>query len=215
MNYLELVNAVLRRLRETTVSDVDQNTYSALIGEFVNDAKRYCEDAWDWSPLRTTLTATTSEGVFNYTLTGSGQRVKVFRVIDDTNNRFLNYQTADWMSNAFLNENAPSGEPAYYSFNGVDAAGDTQVDIYPIPGSAYTIRFEIVKRTERFTENSDELVIPDDPVIQWAYAYALRERGETGGQSGREQVLFAQQALSDAIALDAQKHPEETVWKTI
>ena len=32
MTYLELVNAVLRRLRETTVSDVDQNTYSALIG---------------------------------------------------------------------------------------------------------------------------------------------------------------------------------------
>ena len=113
MTYLELVNAVLRRLRETTVSDVDQNTYSALIGEFVNDAKRYCEDAWDWSPLRTTLTATTSQGVFNYTLTDSGQRVKVFRVIDDTNNRFLTYQTANWMSNAFLNENAPSGLPAY------------------------------------------------------------------------------------------------------
>lgn len=215
MTYLELVNAVLRRLRETTVSDVDQNTYSALIGEFVNDAKRYCEDAWDWSPLRRSLTAETESGIFSYTLTGSGQRVKVFRVVDDTNNRFLEYQTADWMTNAFLNQNAPTGEPAYYSFNGVDDAGDTQVDIYPIPGSAYTIRFEVLKRTERFTNNSDELVIPDDPVIQWAYSYALRERGETGGQSAREQVLFAQQALSDAIALDAQKHPEETVWKTI
>jgi hypothetical protein len=215
MKYLDLVNSVLRRLRESTVSVVDENSYSALIGEFVNDAKRYCEDAWDWSALRDTFTAETESGVFSYTLVNSGQRIKVFRVIDDTNNRFLTYQTANWMSNAFLNQNAPTGEPAYYSFNGVNDNGDTQVDIYPIPGSAYTIRFEAVKRTERFTDGNTELKIPDDPVIQWAYAYALRERGETGGQSAAEQVLFAQQALSDAIALDAQKHPEETVWNTI
>jgi len=212
MTYLELVNSVLRRLRETTVANVDQNSYSALIGEFVNDAKRYCEDAWDWSPLRTTLTATTSQGVFNYTLTDSGQRVKILRVIDDTNNRRLEYQTADWMSNVYLTGNAPNSVPSYYSFNGVDSNGDTQVDLYPIPASAYTIRFEVVKRTERFTEDTDTLTIPDDPVIQWAYAYALRERGETGGQSAAEQLLIAKETLSDAIALDAQKHPEETIW---
>ena len=40
MTYLELVNDVLIRLRETTVSTVSETTYSALIGKFVNDAKR-------------------------------------------------------------------------------------------------------------------------------------------------------------------------------
>ena len=215
MTYLQLVNSVLRRLRENAVTGVDQNTYSRLIGEFVNDAKRYCEDAWDWSALRTTLTATTQSDVFNYALTDSGQRIKVFRVIDDTSDRFVEYQTAAWMSNAFLNGTAANGAPQYYSFNGVDANGDTLVDFYPIPDDAYTIRFEVVQRTERFDDDNDTLVIPDDPVIQWAYGYALRERGETGGQSAVEQFLLAKESLSDAIALDAQKHPEETIWTYI
>ena len=215
MTYLELVNSVLRRLRENTVEEVSQTTYSRLVGEFVNDAKRYCEDAWDWSGLRTTLTATTESGTFNYALTDSGQRIKVFRVIDDTNNRFLQYQTSAWMSNAFLNGTAPNGEPLYYNFNGLDANNDTLVDLYPIPNAAYEIRFEVIKRPEAFTSDTDSLSIPSDPVIQWAMAYALRERGEAGGQTAPEQVLFAQQSLSDAIALDAQKYPEETIWNVV
>jgi hypothetical protein len=45
MTYLELVNDVLVRLRETTVSSVSETSYSSLIGKFVNDAKRQIEDA--------------------------------------------------------------------------------------------------------------------------------------------------------------------------
>jgi hypothetical protein len=40
MTYLQLVNKVLTRLRENTVDTVGQSTYSALVGELVNDAKR-------------------------------------------------------------------------------------------------------------------------------------------------------------------------------
>jgi hypothetical protein len=65
MTYLQLVNSVLRRLREDEVSSVSQNSYSKLIGEFVNDAKRSVEDAYDWTALRTTLTVTTDDTTFN------------------------------------------------------------------------------------------------------------------------------------------------------
>ena len=54
MTYLNLVNNVLRRLREDEVSSVTDNTYSKMVGDFVNDAKKMVEDAWDWSALRTT-----------------------------------------------------------------------------------------------------------------------------------------------------------------
>ena len=40
MTYLELVNNVLRRLREREVPTVTANTYSKLIAVLVNDAKR-------------------------------------------------------------------------------------------------------------------------------------------------------------------------------
>jgi len=53
MTYLELVNNVLRRLRETEVTSVQSTSYSKLIGDIVNDAKRLVEDSWDWKVLNT------------------------------------------------------------------------------------------------------------------------------------------------------------------
>ena len=46
--YLDVVNNVLRRLREPTVQSVDDTPYSSMIGVLVNDAKREVEDATEW-----------------------------------------------------------------------------------------------------------------------------------------------------------------------
>jgi len=62
MTYLELVNDVLVRLRETAVSTVSETSYSSLIGKFVNDAKRQIEDAYAWNVLGTTITLSTTAG---------------------------------------------------------------------------------------------------------------------------------------------------------
>ena len=51
MTYLEIVNSILVRLREPTVSTVGLDAYSTLIGKFVNDAKRQVEDAYAWNVL--------------------------------------------------------------------------------------------------------------------------------------------------------------------
>ena len=53
-----------------------------MVGDFVNDAKELVETAWDWSALRSTLTITTADDY--YSLTGSGDKGKVFRIINDT-----------------------------------------------------------------------------------------------------------------------------------
>ncbi len=58
MTYLQLVNDVLIRLRETQVSTVTQTAYSTLIGKFVNDAKRQIEDSYTWNVLAQTVTIT-------------------------------------------------------------------------------------------------------------------------------------------------------------
>ena len=46
MTYLDLVNNVLRRMREEEVSSVSESTYSKMAGDFVNDAKKLVEAAW-------------------------------------------------------------------------------------------------------------------------------------------------------------------------
>lgn len=63
MTYLDLVNNVLRRMREEEVSTVSESTYSKMVGDFVNDSKKLVETSWDWSALRTTLTIETTENI--------------------------------------------------------------------------------------------------------------------------------------------------------
>jgi hypothetical protein len=212
MTYLQLVNSVLRRLREDEVTSVSQNSYSKLIGEFVNDSKRTVEDAYDWTALRDTLTVSTDDTAFNYTLVGSGNRMKILDVANDTSNFFLQYRTSHWMNNAFLINDAPTGTPQFYSFNGVDANGDNGVDLYPKPDGVYQVRFNAVLRTDDFTVDTNNMLIPSSPVVQLATALGARERGETGGTSAAELFALADRTLADAIAFDAAQHPEETIW---
>jgi hypothetical protein len=212
MTYLQLVNSVLRRLREEEVSSVSQNSYSKLVGEFVNDAKRSVEDAYDWTALRTTLTVSTTADTFNYVLTGSQNRMKLLDVINDTSDFFMQYRSSRWMDNAFLIETPPIGSPQFYSFNGVDANGDNAVDVYPKPSGVFQLRFNAVLRTSDFTEDTDNMAVPSSPVVQLATALGARERGETGGTSAAELFALADSTLADAIAIDASQHPEETIW---
>jgi len=215
MTYLQLINKVLIRLREPQVSSVHETPYSSLVGEFVNDAKQMVEDAWDWSALRNTLTLTTSSGTFNYNLTGSGNRIEILDVVNDTSNGFMKYETQHWFNNTFLNNDPISGSPTYYTFNGVDSNGDTAVDIYPIPDGVYDIRFNCILRTPELSLETDTVNIPTLPIINLAVALATRERGETGGTSAAEYFSIADRILSDAISLDASKHPEELIYRDV
>lgn len=201
-------------MREEEVTSVSSSTYSKMVGDFVNDAKRSVEDAWDWSALRTTLTITTTADVFNYVLTDSQNRIKALNVINDTANLFMEYQTATFFDEAYLISDARKSAPTYYTYNGIDSSGDTQIDIYPIPDKAYTIRFNCVKRGADLSANDDQLTVPAMPVIHLAIALLARERGETGGTSAPEYFAIADKYLGDAIALDAQKHPEEVIFYT-
>jgi hypothetical protein len=214
MTYLQLVNNVLKRLRERTVSTVEENAYSTMISMLVNDAKQEVEQSWDWSALRTTLTATTSAGVFAYELTGSGDNMKMLDVVNDTSNYFMTYKTASEFTGYYLNSNPVQGEPRYYSFNGLDDNGDTIVEVYPPPNGVYSLRFNLINRQDDLSTDTDVLLCPSKPVEILAYAKAVEERGEDGGVAGMSAYANASRVLSDAISLDAAKHPEEVIWTT-
>ena len=219
MTYLELVNAVLRRLRESEVSTVqgtgNSNSYARLIGDFVNEAKSQIEVAWDWSSLRNTLTVTTTPNVFNYELNGAKNNSKILQVWNDTSNIEMQYKSASWFDQEFLMAPPQSGIPAFYSFNGVSADGDTQVDIYPIPDIAYTLYFNITQRNIPLSADADITVLPTRPIILLATAMAIEERGEDGGQQSINAYVAAQSALADEIAMDAARHPEDTIWYSV
>ena len=219
MTYLQLVNKVLRRLRESETTTVqgsgNVNVYPRLIGDFVNEAKSQVEAAWDWSALRTTLTLTTTANTFNYELNGSQNNFKVLDVWNDTNDIEMQYKDARWFNQEFLLATPQRGIPAFYNFNGVSADGDTQVDIYPIPDAAYALRFNVTLRNAELSADTDKLVIPYRPVMLLATAMAIEERGEDGGQQSLNAYAAAQSALADEISLDAARHQEDTIWYSV
>lgn len=215
MNYIQLVNDVLVRLREPEASSVSDTAYVKLIAKFVNDSKRVVEDAYNWNSLTETLSAVTAQDVFNYVLVGSGQRFRVIDIINDTTNTFVNLAATKWMDQQFLMTTPQRGSPQYYNFNGTDANGDTQVDLYPIPDGVYNIRFNIIKPQEPLAVNSDILLVPPEPVILGALARAQAERGEDGGVQAGETYQLMRQSLADAIALESGRYLEEQEWLAI
>jgi hypothetical protein len=216
MTYLELVNAVLIRLREPTVDTVALSSYSSLIGKFVNDAKRQVEDAYDWNVLGQEKTVTTVADTYIYSLTGVGQK---FRVSSDplntTSNVVMqNISVADMRQKQNFTP-IVTNIPAQYCFEGVDGNGDAQVQLYGRPDGVYTIKFFVTIPQATLTSDSTSILVPDVLVEQNAYARALVERGEDGGLSSSEAYNLYRSMLADYIALEATRFPETQEFVSI
>lgn len=210
--YLDIVNNVLRRLREPVVSSVNDTEYSSMIGVMVNDAKREVEDAYDWNALTDTLTAVTSDAVFNYVLEGSRTRFRVMDVLNDTSDFELKYAPSKWMNRQYLLTDSQKGEPLYFNFNGVDDNGDTQVDLFPIPDGIYNIRFNLVIPQADLVSDNTRILIPDHLVSMLAYSKAIAERGEDSGLLSSEAYQMYRLALADAVAIERNHYNEEMEW---
>jgi hypothetical protein len=208
MTYLELINDVLVRLREPTVSTNLETIYSTLIGKFVNDAKRQVEDAYAWNVLGTTITLSTTSSTYSYALTGAGQKFQVQDVINATSN--VGMKNIDFASmNRYQNFSTPiNGIPSNYAFDGVDSNGDTKVTLYPRPDGVYSIPFSLTVPQATLSADATVVKVPDFLVAQNAYARALVERGEDGGLSSSEAYALYKSMLSDYIALEGTRYPE-------
>jgi len=208
MTYLELVNDVLVRLREATVSTVSETTYSSLIGKFVNDAKRQIEDAFSWNVLGQTITVTTASSTAAYSLTGAGQKFQVMDVINTTSNVGLTNISFVDMNRKLNFTPLVNSIPTEFAFDGVDGSYDTKVNLYPIPDGVYTIKFALTVPQATLSSGSTVVLVADTLVSQNAYARALVERGEDGGLSSSEAYLLYKAMLADYIALEGTRYPE-------
>ena len=213
--YLELVNDILVRMREPEVSTVQENTLSKLVGKLVNDAKRQVEDAYNWNSLTATLTAVTEANTFNYGLTGLGTRFKVIDAYNATGKTSMRNVSTRYMNEQFMISAPVTGSPSEYNFNGVTAAGDTQVDVYPVPVGVETLLFNLFIPQEKLFNDTDTMLAPEEPVILGAYARALVERGEDGGLNSSEAYGLYKSSLADSIALESSRYVEEETWEAV
>lgn len=214
MTYLELVNAVLCRLRESQVGSVASSTYATLIGKFVNEAKRQVEDAWNWDALNETLTVTTASGTSNYTVTGIGRRFKDVTVNDATNDATLRNVPAQWIRDQQQLGPAQNASPCYYAWNGTNGT-DSKIELFPTPNGTYTIYVNAYVPQADLSADTDVLTIQSEAVIAGAYARALVERGEDGGLASSEAYGLYKGILGDQIAIEASRQYENSEWVAV
>jgi len=213
MTYLQIVNQVLRRMREEEVSSVIQTPYSQMAGDFVNDAKSFVEDAWDWSCKRTEIPVVTSASVGSYALPGTDSALKIFSATNETTGSFLTYRPQMWFQARMLSP--VEGAPGSFGNDGLSGTGEIKLRLYPIPDGVYNLTVRCSVKEPEFAEDNDETLLPTRPIIHLAIAMLARERGEAGGTSVGEYFTMAERYLADAISYDANRHPEDLIWSYI
>ena len=215
MTYLQVVNSILRRLREDTVSSVTENEYSTLIGDLVNSVKDEVETSWKWNVLRSTITVNTVQSTYRYVLTGAGTQSILLDSYNDTSDARLIRRSSPWL-NTIFNDSPIEGDPTDYGINGSDSSGDVQVDLYPIPDGVYNLDFNLVLKQADLSADTDIPLVPSNILVLGAWALAVSERGEDGGASFTELDAKYRLALGDAIAIDASNmHSSEINWDVV
>jgi hypothetical protein len=210
MTYLEIVNKVLRLLRETStvsINNVDDIVVQ-LVADHVNDAKRTVEDSHNWNMLRYDWNVFVAQNASYAVLAGAGKYAKVDYIYEQDGQELkesTNRQMAKWSSQSGL-----SGASWYYAVNGLGGPNnDVQLRLYPPAKEDTNILVSGYKAQADLSLDSDNMLVPHQPVIYLALALAARERGEVGGQTAAEIFGMASQYLKDAIANDVALNQSE------
>jgi hypothetical protein len=212
--FLDCVNGVLRRVREVEAVSVSDNAYVKLVGEFVNEAKREVEDAWNWSVLRTTKTISTANGTQNYEIPGTNPRSRLLSIYIPSLKRDLvqatQYQMHEWVNL----QGTTTGDPQYFSVgNSTAATGVLTIDLWPVPTSVLTVKVDCVVPQADLSAGTDVVYVPSELVIQGAYLRAINERGEDGGRLSDQQADLYRKAVASYISIEAERYGDETTWE--
>lgn len=190
-------------MRRSTVSTSTETTAAVLVGEFVNQALQSVESAHKWSALLTETSLSLTSGDALYSLLNwqdNGRIERVRNVSSDYKGEIKRISATAW---AGLNPDIANAQPSKYRLREPDSNGDPQLEFYPTPDQAYSVKVYGYVGQGSLMADSTMVKVSSTPVILFALAYAIRERGEDGGTSFIEAEERAQSAMQDAIDLDS------------
>lgn len=215
MTYLELINRVLRRLREPQISSLSGEK-ALFYGQLVNEAKDDIENAGPWYGLRTpatgsftpstsTVDLTSSTNQRSYLLYQSTGAPQAFITTVDEERRLAEVTWEEMDALHTLDPDADEDVPAQFAYK--KTKDGVTLRVFPTPDAAYTYRFVFVVPQDELTDKDTELLIPSTPVWREALVRAMEERGEEFNGSLEAARTQAQEALMQAILDDWAREP--------
>ena len=215
--YLQLVNIVLARMRESSVATVSETIYSTYIGTLLNQVKAEIEQAYYWNALRDTYAINTVASTTSYAFTGAGPAAVVMGDGWDTTSpgdvrRGTNYQFNQWYFGT-VSANIPTGPVTHFIPAGIDANLDLKIDVYPIPDAVYALKFNLYVPQADLSDASDVCYIPQDVLIEETIARAMVERGDDASpKPAPGETFILTNLLAQAVAREAGHDDEEMDW---
>ena len=219
---LQIVNKVMRRLREDQIGGLSTSTYGQLIGSFLNDAKEDMEDVWFWSVNEVEIdTSILSDGTRTYDLTSTTDRSFMLRNVADklpmayditagqeAQLQDIPYKQLRVWRNTYQGTPPTDGRPTFFSIvPDSDGRGYT-LEMMQGSSTARTWRtYWYAPQAELVVTGADDdtvILLPERPLYLKTLYYAMNERGEEMGEPGHIMEKKADDALAAAIELDTQ-----------
>lgn len=227
---LQIVNKVLRRLREDTVSSLNETDYSYMVCELLNDVHQETLDH-DWSSMEHVidvpvdadqrvldLTRLESDGgdvLAGGRVTNSGSMLRfsdgfpqawVFDDVSDTEGDQLILVTEEQMEKLYQSDrDETNDDPTYFSLRQSPDRAGIQMTVWPTPTAARHIRMRFWTPEDAVDPDTDSartMLVPDRVLYLGTVMLALNERGEEMGEPGNVAERRFYDALSAAVEAD-------------
>lgn len=220
---LEMVNKVLLRLRENSVTTVIDNDYAQLIAQFINDSKADLEDSnHTWSAYETEIdVAILNDGTRNYALAGTNDRSFLMRVYKEDRLPLAYDITADETGQLYdvplkeirrvraTADDLQSRRPYTFAVQ-ADTTADAGWQIQLLWGSNTARSWRMYWYVPQddlaldATDDNTQIILPQRPVELRAYAYALMEREIENSPAAQNAWARSVDSIASALETDMQ-----------
>ncbi len=218
---LNIVNDVLRRLRETEVTTLANNTYAILIAMFLNDAKEDLEDVWFWNAYETSIDTSVTASTNTFDLSTTNDRSFLIRRLNDNVPHAYDVTTSEnaQLYDMPLKELQHSRDtyrgtipelpaPTRFALEYASDKRGFQLILEQNSSETRTWRTHwYIPQAELAldgTADSTELTLPERPLFLRTLYYALNERGEEMGEPGGVAEVRADRSAASAMEIDMQ-----------
>jgi hypothetical protein len=210
---LQIINAVLPRMREGTVATSSSTVYAALVSSVLNTIRTQIEQAWAWKELRDTYTINVLPGITAYALTSSGQFAKILDIWNTTTNAEVGQGTFRSFNEKFFGATTvATGNVREYSVAGVDGNYDVQLDTWPDVSGTNVLKVNLYRPQQDPTSDSTVILAPNQVLIEGMVYYLMAERGDDNGVALQMQQQLYQDMLAGAIAAEIGHDASEVDW---